>query len=125
MNFYYREIGAGVQATDTVIRPAAAGDLDTVAAIFGHYVTSTVVTFEVTPPSVGDWRLRLDNLAAKGLPFLVCESPDRAQYTVLSGRSPPSGGVFVAAVHGLRPFRRERQWFRKKQVWLSLRAARR
>ena len=77
MNFYYREIGAGVQATDTVIRPAAVGDLDTVAAIFGHYVTSTVVTFEVTPPSVADWRLRLDNLAAKGLPFLVCESADR------------------------------------------------
>ena len=69
-------MGTGVQGTDAVIRPAAAGDLDTVAAIFGHYVTSTVVTFEVTPPSVGDWRLRLDNLAATGLPFLVCESAD-------------------------------------------------
>jgi L-amino acid N-acyltransferase YncA len=67
---------AGVQGTDTVIRPAAVGDLDTIAAIFGHYVTSTVVTFEVTPPSVGDWLLRLDNLAANGLPFLVCESAD-------------------------------------------------
>jgi len=70
-------MGAGVQGTDTVIRPAAAGDLDTVAAIFGHYVTSTVATFEVTPPSAGDWRLRLDDVAAKGLPFLVCESDQR------------------------------------------------
>ena len=36
-----------MQATDTVIRPATAGDLGAVAAIFGHYVRASVVTFEV------------------------------------------------------------------------------
>jgi L-amino acid N-acyltransferase YncA len=58
---------------DPVIRPAAPGDLGAVAAIFGHYVTSSVVTFEVTPPAAEDWRRTHENLAARGLPFLVCE----------------------------------------------------
>jgi phosphinothricin acetyltransferase len=57
----------------TFIRQAASGDLDAVAAIFGHYVTSSVITFEVTPPSAQDWRRTRDDLAARGLPFLVCE----------------------------------------------------
>jgi L-amino acid N-acyltransferase YncA len=62
-----------MQPLDPVIRPAASGDLDAVAAIFSHYVTSSVVTFEVTPPTAQDWRRTRDDLAARGLPFLVCE----------------------------------------------------
>jgi phosphinothricin acetyltransferase len=62
-----------MQALDTVIRPAEPGDLDTVAAIFSHYVTTSVVTFEVTPPTAGHWSGIRDNLAGRGLPFLVCE----------------------------------------------------
>lgn len=62
-----------MQTSDPVIRPAAAGDLGGVAAIFSHYVTSSVITFEVTPPTAGDWRRMRDDLAARGLPFLVCE----------------------------------------------------
>jgi L-amino acid N-acyltransferase YncA len=62
-----------VQALDTVIRPASPGDLDAVAEIFGHYVTTSVVTFEVTPPAAGYWRDTRDDLAARGLPFLVCQ----------------------------------------------------
>ncbi len=62
-----------MHAADAVIRPAAPGDLDAVAAIFGHYVTSSVVTFEVTPPTAEDWRRTRDDLAARGLPFVVCE----------------------------------------------------
>ena len=58
---------------DTVIRPAAAGDLDAVAAIFGHYVRTSLVTFEVTPPTTEYWSRVRDDLAARGLPFLVCE----------------------------------------------------
>jgi L-amino acid N-acyltransferase YncA len=59
--------------TDTVIRPAAPRDLDAVAAIFTHYVTSSVITFEVTPPTAQDWRRTRDDLGARGLPFIVCE----------------------------------------------------
>lgn len=59
--------------TDPVIRPAEPGDLDAVAAIFSYYVTSSVVTFEETPPTAQDWRETCDDLAARGLPFVVCE----------------------------------------------------
>jgi len=62
-----------VQSPDSVIRPAAPGDLDAVAAIFSHYVTGSVVTFEVTPPTVDEWRRTHSDLVARGLPFLVCE----------------------------------------------------
>jgi L-amino acid N-acyltransferase YncA len=62
-----------VRPPDPVIRPAASGDLDAVAAIFSHYVTSSVITFEVTPPTAQDWRRTRDDLARRGLPFLVCE----------------------------------------------------
>jgi len=58
---------------ERAIRPAAPGDLEAVAAIFGHYVTSSVVTFEVTPPTLQYWRSTRDDLAERGLPFLVCE----------------------------------------------------
>ncbi len=64
-------------AADTIIRPAAGGDLDAVAAIFSHYVTSTVVTFEVTPPTAGYWGRCRKDLAGRGLPFLVCECAGR------------------------------------------------
>jgi len=62
-----------VQPSDSVIRPAAPGDLDAVAAIFSHYVTRSVITFEVTPPTAGEWRRAHGDLVARGLPFLVCE----------------------------------------------------
>ena len=64
----------GSQSESVLIRPATAGDLGAVAAIFAHYVTSSVVTFEVTPYTVEDWGHRRDDLAGRGLPFLVCES---------------------------------------------------
>jgi L-amino acid N-acyltransferase YncA len=62
-----------VQPPEPVIRSAAPGDLDAVAAIFSHYVASSVITFEVTPPTAQDWRRTRDDLAARGLPFVVCE----------------------------------------------------
>ena len=58
---------------DSVIRPAVPGDFDAVAAIFSHYVTGSVITFEVTPPTADEWRRTHGDLAARGLPFLVCE----------------------------------------------------
>ena len=62
---------------DTVIRAATAADLGAVAAIFGHYVTASVVTFETTPPAADYWRRFRDDLAGRGLPFLVCERAGR------------------------------------------------
>lgn len=59
-----------------VISPATVADLGAVAAIYAHYVTATVATFEEVPPTVDDWRVRLDDLAARGLPFLVARVDD-------------------------------------------------
>jgi L-amino acid N-acyltransferase YncA len=62
-----------MRATNTLIRPVAEDDLDAVAEIFAHYVAASVVTFETTPPKVEYWRRSRDDLAQRGLPFLVCE----------------------------------------------------
>ena len=55
------------------VRPALPADLGAITAIFAHYVTASVVTFEETPPGVSQWRGRLDDLAQRGLPFLVAD----------------------------------------------------
>src|ERR1700722_13891405 len=62
-----------VPAVPPVIRAAGPADLEPVAAIFAHYVTTTVTTFEEVPPTGADWRRRLDDLAGRNLPFLVAE----------------------------------------------------
>jgi len=53
------------------VRPATPDDLDAIAAIFSHYVTTSVCTFEEQPPTPTDWRQRLDDLTGRGLPLLV------------------------------------------------------
>jgi phosphinothricin acetyltransferase len=58
---------------EPTVRPAAPADLEAVAGIFAHYVTGSVVTFEEVPPTAADWRRRYDDLAERGLPFLVAE----------------------------------------------------
>ena len=56
-----------------MVRAAVPADLEAVTAIYAHYVTGTVVTFEEVPPAAADWRRRLDDLAGRNLPFLVAE----------------------------------------------------
>ena len=53
---------------------ALLADLEQVAAIYAHYVTTSVATFEEIPPTAADWRRRLDDLAGRNLPFLVAGS---------------------------------------------------
>ncbi len=60
-------------APPSVVRPAAPADADQVAAIFAHYVTTSVATFEEVPPTAADWRRRLGDLNGANLPFLVAE----------------------------------------------------
>jgi L-amino acid N-acyltransferase YncA len=61
-------------ATQPVIRSAGPADTEPVAAIFAHYVATSVATFEESPPSAANWRRRLDDLGRQGLPFLVAEA---------------------------------------------------
>jgi L-amino acid N-acyltransferase YncA len=56
-----------------IIRAAVPADLEPVAAICAHYVTTTVTTFEEVPPTAADWQRRLDDLARRNLPFLVAD----------------------------------------------------
>jgi L-amino acid N-acyltransferase YncA len=58
-------------APPPVVRPALPADTEQVAAIFAHYVATSVATFEEVPPSAADWRRRLGDLSRQNLPFLV------------------------------------------------------
>ena len=55
------------------VREAVPADLQAVAAICAHYVTTTATTFEEVPPTAADWQRRLDDLARRNLPFLVAD----------------------------------------------------
>jgi L-amino acid N-acyltransferase YncA len=54
-----------------VVRAAVPADAEPVAAIFAHYVATSVATFEEVAPTAADWRRRIGELAARNLPFLV------------------------------------------------------
>ena len=56
-----------------VVRAAVPADAEPVAAIFAHYVATSVATFEEVAPTAADWRQRLGERAAQNLPFLVAE----------------------------------------------------
>ncbi|WP_307867802.1 GNAT family N-acetyltransferase [Umezawaea beigongshangensis] len=60
-------------AAKPVIRAATAADLRRIAEIYAHWVTTSAVTFELTPPDETAWRHRFDAVVAAGLPFLVAE----------------------------------------------------
>jgi L-amino acid N-acyltransferase YncA len=59
------------QSEALVIRRAEATDIPAVAAIFAHYVTDTLITFELHPPCAEDWRAKQHDLEILGWPFLV------------------------------------------------------
>ncbi|MGH3885583.1 MAG: GNAT family N-acetyltransferase [Pseudonocardiaceae bacterium] len=61
----------------TEIRPATSADAVTIASIYAHYVTETVVTFDQTPPNVDQWRDHLGQLARDGWPVLVVASDEQ------------------------------------------------
>jgi len=67
-----------MDAEQIVVRAAVPADLPDVAAIYAYYVTTSVTTFEEVPPTPADWRLRLDDLVGRKLPFLVAEAADRS-----------------------------------------------
>jgi L-amino acid N-acyltransferase YncA len=60
------------------VRAADPADAGQVAAIFAHYVATSVATFEETTPTAADWRRRLGDLTALNLPFLVAQAHDGA-----------------------------------------------
>jgi L-amino acid N-acyltransferase YncA len=59
---------------DVAVRPAVADDLAAVAAIYDHYVLTSVATFEVDPVPVWEWSARFSAVQAGGMPFLVADA---------------------------------------------------
>lgn len=76
-------------AGDLEIRPFRDGDADAVAAIFAHYVTTTVVSFEAEPRSPDTWRGIVADLTAAGWPFLVATAPSAANPVIGFGYVAP------------------------------------
>ncbi|WP_082141464.1 GNAT family N-acetyltransferase [Cellulosimicrobium funkei] len=72
------------------VRPATADDLARVAEIAAPFVRDTCVTFEEELWDVPAWQRKLDDVTARGLPFLVAEvdgttRPDGTSDPVVAG----------------------------------------
>jgi L-amino acid N-acyltransferase YncA len=81
-----------------VVRAAVPADAGPVAAIFAHYVATSVATFEEVAPTAADWRQRLGELAARNLPFLVAEAA--AAGGGVAGAGIAGGGMAGAGAGG-------------------------
>jgi L-amino acid N-acyltransferase YncA len=71
------------------IRPAKEADAARIAEIYGYYVTETVVTFDLEPPSARDWAGRLRAAEDAGYPVLVgCEDGRVIGYALATAWKP-------------------------------------
>lgn len=61
----------------TTIRAAASADVACIAAIYNHYVTQTVVTFEEEVVPAAEIARRIENVRSVSLPWLVAEQAGR------------------------------------------------
>lgn len=60
-----------------IVRPCFDHDLDQVALIYAHHVTTGTGTFETTPPDLKEMKARWAKIAARGWPWLVaCPQDD-------------------------------------------------
>ena len=88
-----------------VVRAAVPADAEPVAAIFAHYVATSVATFEEVAPTAADWRRRLGELAARNLPFLVAEAGDGVGGGGVAGGGVGGGGGVVCGFAYASPWR--------------------
>jgi len=56
-----------------VVRAAREADVAEIAAIYGHYVRTSVATFETDAPDADEIGRRRQGVLARGLPYLVAE----------------------------------------------------
>jgi L-amino acid N-acyltransferase YncA len=60
-----------------VIRPALPADAEAITAIYNHYISETMVTFEEEPLPVEVIARRMAEVTTAGLPWLVAELENR------------------------------------------------
>jgi phosphinothricin acetyltransferase len=63
--------------SEMVIRTADPSDLESVRALYAHYVRTSTATFDETPPGLDMLAARRARLIGLGLPFLVAEVDGR------------------------------------------------
>ncbi|MBY0271147.1 MAG: GNAT family N-acetyltransferase [Burkholderiales bacterium] len=56
-----------------MVRPARAGDMARVQAIYAHHVLHGTASFEEIPPDLAEMQRRRDSVLTAGLPYLVAE----------------------------------------------------
>ena len=95
--------GMTAAAGQAQIRAAEANDLGVIAGIFAHYVTTSVATFEETPPTVSEWGQKLSGISELGLPFLVVEAGGEDSGEGRDGQG--GGGARVAGYAYAVPWR--------------------
>ena len=59
-----------------LIRPSSAADIPSITAIYGHWVTHGLASFEVEPPEAAEMARRRDAVLVAGFPYLVAEAPE-------------------------------------------------
>ncbi|PAJ72925.1 phosphinothricin acetyltransferase [Pseudoalteromonas sp. NBT06-2] len=57
-----------------MIRPVQQNDIDAITHIYNHYILNTYITFETEQLSVEDMRVRIVNIQADNLPWLVARN---------------------------------------------------
>ncbi len=93
-----------------MLRPVSVADASEIAAIYNHYVVSTVVTFEEEPVSSSAMAERISGVLALGHPYLVAEQEGRVvAYAYASTWKPRSAyrrtaesSIYVRDGHGGR-----------------------
>ncbi|MGH8183061.1 MAG: arsinothricin resistance N-acetyltransferase ArsN1 family B [Rhodanobacteraceae bacterium] len=81
---------------DAVIRPAQASDASSICAIYNHYVTDTIVTFEEQPVTDCEMQSRIESVL-KRFPWLVLERDGKvAGYAYAASWKARSGYRFAA-----------------------------
>jgi phosphinothricin acetyltransferase len=59
-----------------LIRASSAADIPAITAIYAHWVTHGLASFEVDPPDPTEMARRRDAVLAAGFPYLVAEAPE-------------------------------------------------
>ena len=70
------QVSPGAGSLDPIRREAEDGDAAAIAALYGHYVRTSVATFEEDAPSAHDMRQRVRTVQAAGLPWRIALDPE-------------------------------------------------
>jgi L-amino acid N-acyltransferase YncA len=55
------------------VRAATGADAEAIASIYAFHVLNGTATFEIDPPRVADWQLKIETILAKNWPFVVAQ----------------------------------------------------